>query len=58
MFVGEVESSTNLVPTIYGKRCLRKVQKNYRSDYGESFHKKAKRTIGPTMMLSQKSPKE
>ena len=58
MFVREVESSTDVVPTVYGKSCLRKVQKNYRSDYGEIFHKKAKRTIGPTMMLSQKSQKE
>ena len=56
MFVREVESSTDVVPTVYGKSCSRKVQKNYRSDYDESFHKKSKRTIDPTIMVfSEKS---
>ena len=57
MFVREVESSTDVVSTVYGKSCSRKVQKNYRSDYDESFHKKSKRTIDPTTMVKVFSEK-
>ena len=57
MFVSKAESSTDVVSTVYGKSCSRKVQKNYRSDYDESFHKKSKRTMDPTTMVKVFSEK-